>query len=368
MTQAFSTLQRDMLVFVALVLVTAVLTPLAIRLALRVGLIDRPAPHKLHDRPTPYLGGIPIAVSVLAILLVPVFRHDPLRWEFLAIGLGAAVVATVGLLDDARPLPPGFRLGVQALAALGLWMSGVRVDPTGILILDLLILVVFVLAVTNAVNLLDNMDGISTGTVAIAAVFMYLAAASQGQELVGLMAIALAGACLGFLPYNVSPARIFLGDAGSMFMGFLLASIAVKLRFYGYPPVTRAAVPLLILAVPLFDMTLVVFSRWRAGRPIFRGGTDHSSHRMLFLGASHRQAALATYAGGTGTGLLALTIIAVRAEALAWGTVAVAVAAGLVLLWQLERVYAVLVLNRAEAVPVADAPVPRSEPAPTLEP
>src|SRR5439155_12453827 len=133
------------------------------RLALRVGLVDRPAPHKFHRRPTPYLGGLAIALSVLASLGFAFVAEPRLRSQLLAIGLGATAVAAVGLIDDWATISPFPRLAVQGLAALGLWHANIRVTPSGVAVIDLAATVVAVMAVTNAVNLLDNMDGLSTG-------------------------------------------------------------------------------------------------------------------------------------------------------------------------------------------------------------
>jgi UDP-GlcNAc:undecaprenyl-phosphate GlcNAc-1-phosphate transferase len=182
------------------------------------------------------------------------------------------------------------------------------------------------------------MDGLSTGAVAIACLFLFFAASLQGQHVVAVVAIVLAGACLGFLPFNFNPARIFLGDAGTLFLGFVVATMVIKLDLNGYPLVTRATVPMLIIAVPLFDMVMVVVSRLRAGRPVFRGSTDHSSHRLVALGASSRQAALITYAAGGTTGGIALALLGAHMEGLTWAVLGAAVGLGLALLWLLEKV------------------------------
>jgi UDP-GlcNAc:undecaprenyl-phosphate/decaprenyl-phosphate GlcNAc-1-phosphate transferase len=329
---------RDGLLFVATIAVAAIATPWAMRLALRLGLVDRPAPNKFHLRPTPYLGGLAVALSVIGALVASLLAEPSLRLQLAVIALGAAAVSGVGLVDDWTTLQPLPRIAVQSLAALGLWVAGIRLDPTGVAAVDLALTVLAVLAVTNAVNLLDNMDGLSTGTVAIASLSVFVASYWQGQRLVSLMAIALAGASLGFLPYNFNPARIFLGDAGSLLMGFLLATAVIELDLGGYPLVTRAAVPLMIIAVPLFDMTLVVVSRRRGGRPILQGGTDHSSHRLVALGATPRQAALITYAATALAGGIALTLLRARNEALTWAAVAAGGALAVLLLWRLEQI------------------------------
>jgi UDP-GlcNAc:undecaprenyl-phosphate GlcNAc-1-phosphate transferase len=335
---SMSPLERDGLLFVVTMAGTAVATPLVIQLALRIGLVDRPAPHKFHQRPTPYLGGLSVALSVLAAMVALLVTEPQLRLQFSAIAAGGVAVSAIGLLDDwatVRPLP---RLAVQGIAALGLWAAGIRLGPTGVEPIDLCATVFVVLAVTNAVNLLDNMDGLSTGAVAVASLFAFVAAYWQGQTLVSAMAIVLAGACLGFLPYNFNPARIFLGDAGTLFMGFLLATTVIELDLAGYPTVTRAAVPMTIIAVPLFDMALVVVSRRRGGRAVFRGGTDHSSHRLVALGLTASQAALVTYGASGIAGMIALALLRARDARLTWVVLAAGSAFALWLIAKFEGV------------------------------
>ena len=322
------------LVFLGGMCAVLVLTPLAMRVARSLGIVDRPAPHKFHSQPTPYLGGLALAVVWLTGVLAP----GSIRAQTVLILIAASLVAVVGMLDDWRVLSPAPRLIVQALAGVLLWVADVRVDPIGIPLLDLVITVFVVMAVTNALNLLDNMDGLLAGTAAIAAGYFFVLAFWQEQWLVALMAVLLAGGCVGFLPYNLGGARIFLGDAGALFIGLLLAAIGIKVDLSGLPPLGRIAVPALILAVPLFDMLLVVVSRRRGGRPVFRGGTDHSSHRLVAVGASPRQAALLTYFAGTLAGGGALLIAQVNEPWVTGLVVGLAVTLAVVLLALFERV------------------------------
>jgi UDP-GlcNAc:undecaprenyl-phosphate GlcNAc-1-phosphate transferase len=333
-----SNLAMDLILFLVTASATAVMTPAATRSAVRAGFIDRPAPHKFHRQPTPYLGGVVIAAAVLGALVASILLRPGLRAELVVITLGAAAVGGIGLLDDVSSVRPIWRLAVETLAAQGLWAAGIRIGATGIAPVDLCLTVLAVVAVINAVNLLDNMDGLSAGTVAIASLFFFAAASWEGQRLVSVMAIALAGACVGFLPYNFSPASIFLGDAGTLLMGFLLATTAIKLELRGYPVMTRAAVPILIIAVPLFDMALVVLSRWRGRRPVFRGGVDHTSHRLVALGATPRAAAMMTYAAEASAGGVALALLRARSEALTASIMGIVLTVGLALVWTLERV------------------------------
>ncbi|MEX2459396.1 MAG: MraY family glycosyltransferase [Actinomycetota bacterium] len=351
-----SRLATDGLLFAGTALFAFLATPLARRLALRVGLVDHPADHKHHQVATPYLGGLAIAGAVLLALVGGLMFAPSLRGEVAAIAGGGFAVAAIGLIDDWRTIGPLPRLLVQAAAGVGLWIVGIRLGPTGVVAIDLAATIFVVLAVTNAVNLLDNMDGLSAGTTAIASIFFFVVAYQQGQLLVSLMAALLAGACAGFLPHNFPPAKVFMGDAGTLFLGFLLSVSAIKLRIDGQPVVVRGAVPFLILSVPLFDMALVVLSRWRAKRPIFQGGTDHSSHRLLILGADPRRIALTTYGAAIATGLIALVLLQLGHEVLSWILVGVTIAMGAELLWIFESVYR----GRIAIVPLQE-PLPEHE-------
>jgi UDP-GlcNAc:undecaprenyl-phosphate GlcNAc-1-phosphate transferase len=335
---------------------TAALTPVAIRVALQIGFVDNPAERKFHRRPTPYLGGLAVAGAVLVILAVSIVVRPEVRWELLAIAVGGLAVAAVGLLDDWSPIRPLPRLVVQAGAACVLWIGGIRIGATGIAAADLAMTVFAVMAVTNAVNLLDNMDGVATGTVAVASLFFFGIAASQGQLLVAPMAAVLAGACLGFLPYNYNPARIFLGDAGALFLGFLLATLAIKLELPGSPTAVRVTVPLLVVGVPLFDMVLVVVSRYRAGRPVFQGATDHSAHRIVTLGLSPRGAFLVVQAACLSCGVAAILVLGANVAALAWAALGASLLLTVALIWVLESVPAPRTTSLTASPPAAIQP------------
>jgi UDP-GlcNAc:undecaprenyl-phosphate GlcNAc-1-phosphate transferase len=223
--------------------------------------------------------------------------------------LGALAVAAAGLVDDWRTLRPGPKLLVECGAAVALWVVGVRAGMFGVAALDLGLTVLWVVAVTNALNLLDNMDGLASGVAAVAALAFSAVAASRGDYLVGQLALAVAGGSVGFLLHNFPPAKVFLGDAGTLMLGFLLASLGLKLDMVGQNGLVRSAVPALIVAVPLIDTAFVVIRRLREGRPIVRGGTDHSSHLLAALGLSPRSVALVTYlaqAAGCATALALL--------------------------------------------------------------
>jgi UDP-GlcNAc:undecaprenyl-phosphate/decaprenyl-phosphate GlcNAc-1-phosphate transferase len=287
----------------ALFLVLAV-TPLARRIAYRSGMIDQPAARKQHTIPTPLLGGAAIYLAFVSSLLLLGDRFY--INQVAGILLGASLVSFLGLWDDRRPLRPAVKLVGQLLAALILVATDVRVNTTPWLWLNIAITLVWVVGITNAVNFLDNMDGLSAGIAGIAAGFFLLFAAMSKQYLVGVLAAALLGACIGFLFYNFNPARIFMGDTGSLFLGFMLAAVGIKLRFPDNSPFVTWMVPVLVLAVPIFDTTLVTISRLRRGlNPLTTPGKDHISHRLARITGSTREAVLLCYLLGGICGMAA---------------------------------------------------------------
>ncbi len=301
------------IIFVSALVFALVGTPLARKLAPRLGIIDQPSARKLHTQPTPLMGGAAIYAGVaLALLLTAVVGMqfgDPFRLSELAgILVGASILALIGLWDDRVSLSAGIKLLAQLGAAILLIISGVHVQLPLPYALNLVITVVWVVGITNAINLLDNMDGLSGGISAIAAAFFALLAAMNGQVLVGVLAAAVTGACLGFLVYNFNPASIFMGDAGTLFLGFVLAGLGIKLRFPQAPtPWATWMVPVLVLGLPIFDTTLVFISRLRRGlNPLTTPGKDHTSHRLTHYGLSHREAVLVLYLGACLCGFAAI--------------------------------------------------------------
>ncbi len=258
--------------------VVAMLVPLCRRIALARGIADEPGPGKAHANPTPYLGGVAIACGASAsALFLP-------RWqaEGAAILGAALLLATLGLVDDLRTVRPSVRLVVEAAAAAVAVAAGARIQLFGD-VPDVALSILWIVVITNSFNLLDNMDGAVGSIAPIIAAALAVTALTHGQVLVGGLAIVVASACLGFLLYNWSPASIFMGDAGSLFLGFLLAVIALKLRTDADRFASAVAVVLLV-GPAVFDTTLVATSRLRAHKHIFIGGTDHTSHRLRLLG------------------------------------------------------------------------------------
>lgn len=299
-------------------------TPLIRRFALHYGVMDAPAERKLHTNPVPLMGGAAIYLAFIAALLF--FGRRGYINEVVGIFVGATLISLMGLVDDRWGLGSYVKLLGQLIAAGILVYSGVQVHLYGSWI-DIGLTVVWVITITNALNLLDNMDGLSGGIAMIAAVFFTLLAAMSDQYLVGALAAALAGACAGFLIHNWNPAHIFMGDTGSLFLGFLLAAVGIKLRFPANSDSITWMIPLLVLAVPLFDTSLVFISRLRRGKnPLTTPGKDHISHRLARLTGSRREAVLICYLLAGVGGLAAVFIT--QANLLE----AIAVGSGLVVL------------------------------------
>lgn len=290
------------MIHIFLILITAlvssmVITPLARRAAFRTGVVSVPRIRDIHTIPVPLLGGAAIyAAFVVAFLFLN--NQAPYIREGVGILLGGTLISLIGLIDDRWGMSALVKLAGQGLAGGILLAGGIQVALFPIPWLNWAITLVWVVGITNALNFLDNMDGLSGGIATIAAAFFVLLATMNEppQVLVGAMAAALMGACGGFLRYNLSPSRIFMGDAGSLFLGFVLASLAIKLRFLSNVPLVTWMVPVCVLGIPIFDTSLVFVSRLRRGvNPFTTAGKDHLSHRLVALGMTKLEAVLTCY-------------------------------------------------------------------------
>jgi UDP-GlcNAc:undecaprenyl-phosphate GlcNAc-1-phosphate transferase len=313
--------------FAVATLVTMALTPLMRGAALALGLVDRPHGHKSHRSPIPYLGGVAIMAGTLVAALLGVGRGGAGG----VIVPAAAALGVVGLLDDDRTLQPLPRLLTQVVAAGAVIAAGVRADVTGILAFDIVLTLIWIVGVTNAVNFLDNMDGLAAGVTGAGAGAAFVLAAMNGQVGVATLAAALAGACLGFLAFNARPATIFMGDAGSLFLGFLLATLVLEVQPEFVVPPASFAVPLLLVAIPVLDIATVIVSRLRRGIRVSTGGQNHLSHRLEARGLSRGSAVGALVAAEAVVGVLAVLVgrglMPVLAAALAAGVVVVVLTA-----------------------------------------
>jgi UDP-GlcNAc:undecaprenyl-phosphate GlcNAc-1-phosphate transferase len=285
---------------------SVLLTPLVQAAARRWNVVAEPRADRWHRRPTPLLGGAAVfAATATAAILV-----GPRTWQSLCVMAGSAFLFGVGLVDDLRRIKPYQKLIAQVSAAALILACGLRLPWTGWAPLDMGITIFWLVGITNAVNLLDNMDGLAAGIAAIAAVFLAVIHAANGQWNEAVVLASFAAALAGFLIYNSSPASIFLGDCGALFIGFFLASSALTAVTGGRSRtlVPILAVPILILSLPIFDTTLVTIARKVTGRAVSQGGCDHTSHRLVAVGIPERRAVWLLYGFSAMSGLLALLV------------------------------------------------------------
>ena len=280
------------IMFIAALFFASIGTPAARRVAFKLGLISMPRDDRSHKEPTAMLGGVAIYLGATVALVLGGIG----AWSFLggwknldelaSILAGATVMSAVGLWDDRVRLKPLAKLLPQFVAVALPILAGVHVQLPLPLPINIGLTALWVLYVTNAINFSDNMDGVAAGIAFIAAAFFTLIAAVNGQHLVATLAAAVMGACVGFLRYNLPlpHASIFMGDAGSLFLGFILANLGIKLRFPENVNFVTWMVPVLVLGMPLFDTTMVFISRLRRGVSPLQGGTDHTSHRLARIG------------------------------------------------------------------------------------
>jgi UDP-GlcNAc:undecaprenyl-phosphate GlcNAc-1-phosphate transferase len=264
--------------------------PLSIKFGKRLGLVSRPRLFGQSDRTIPNIGGLAVGLAATAAFIF--------SWGLpAAVGpllLGAVFAIGLGVADDRSKsftIPPAYRLVIQVAIATMAWFAGLKADSAGGAV-GAIGTVLFLVAAMNAFNLLDNMDGVAGTTAAASAAGITVVALMGGQYMVASMAAALCGASLGFLPFNMKNARIYLGNGGSLLIGFLLAGAALKLRLTLEQPWALIALAA-ILAVPVTDTAVVMISRFLYSRPVMNGGVDHLSHRLVGLGLTPLEAALA---------------------------------------------------------------------------
>jgi UDP-GlcNAc:undecaprenyl-phosphate GlcNAc-1-phosphate transferase len=282
------------------------LTPLVRAGARRIGMVARPRMDRWNKTPTAMLGGVGIWLAVFLTYLF-FMPHTPRGW---VVMFASTFLFAVGLADDFLHAKPYQKLIGQVMGAAFVIYYGLGLPWTSSPPVNMVITIFWLIGITNAVNLLDNMDGLAGGIAAIASIFLALSFISNGQPTEALMLAVFAAALVGFLVYNFNPASIFMGDCGSMFIGFFLASTALMAatggRARSFLPVL--AVPILILFIPIFDTTFVTVLRKLAGRAASQGGRDHTSHRLVALGMSERRAVLMLYGFAALSGLLALVV------------------------------------------------------------
>jgi UDP-GlcNAc:undecaprenyl-phosphate GlcNAc-1-phosphate transferase len=300
--------------FVVALLTAWLLTPAVRAFARRIQMVARPGADRWHQQPTAMLGGMAIFAGFLAgIAALVVLRGGNPLAAMPSSGVGTLAAATLlfvtGLIDDRFQLRPSSKLVLQVVGAVVVVSAGIIYPVTPWLVVNVLLTIFWFLALTNALNLLDNMDGVTAGVAAVAGLFLGISFATNGELGLAAVCAALSGAALGFLPYNFHRATIFMGDSGSLFVGAVLASLGAAYpssAAHGIVPVLF--VPAFIVIVPILDTVLVTTTRTLAGRSVARGGRDHATHRMVALGLSERQTAVLLYAFACLGGLFGLAI------------------------------------------------------------
>jgi UDP-GlcNAc:undecaprenyl-phosphate GlcNAc-1-phosphate transferase len=311
----------------AAALVTAASTWLCVPLAHRLGVVARPRGDRWHRRHVPMLGGLAVAAGA-AIGLVPAGHLAP---PVLGLVAGGAACVVLGLLDDLRPLNPQTKLTAQLVIATVVVAGGLRLPVSGVVWADTLLSILWLVALSTALNMIDNMDGLAAGAAGIAGLALAFLFADSGRMDLALLAGAIGGACAGFLVHNFAPATIFMGDAGSLFLGFMIGGLALGAGATQRPGSVAALIlPLLIVLLPVFDTAFVAVHRFVARRPIAQGGIDHMSHRLVAAGFTERQAVVALY-GVSALGALAAVATA-RLGVADTGIAIVLLAIGLVML------------------------------------
>jgi UDP-GlcNAc:undecaprenyl-phosphate GlcNAc-1-phosphate transferase len=305
-------------------------------LAIRLGAMDAPnMARKTQAVPVPYLGGIAIALGISLITLGAVFvgadnfageNNDQLKDLALTVLLPALVLGAMGLVDDLRSLSPWPRLITQSvvgsIVAFIIVQGGTLGTPFGTSILNTAVTIFWIVGICNSINFFDNLDGAASGAVAIAALGVFVIAFNRGQELVSALSIVTAGATIGFLMWNKSPAKIYMGDAGALFLGIIISVATIRLNPGITPTWQSLAIPVILLAVPLLDTCVAVFSRLARGLSPLTGGKDHLSHRLVRGGLTRRIAAISLWSA---SGVAALFALGVYFFANSLGSILIAV-------------------------------------------
>jgi len=294
-----------------------VLTPFFRKIAIRFEILDHPVPNlKIHSRPVPYLGGLAIWLAfVFTLLGVRFLTHFPtgtLR-NLRGIFYGGTLIMVLGLIDDIWQLDYRVKFFGQFIASLILILYNIRIEFISSLPLSIFLTIFWVVGITNAINIIDIMDGLAAGVVVIAGLAFSFIALPIEKIYVNFAALALAGSCLGFLRYNWQPARIFMGDSGSLFIGFILAAISLGESYTTINNIGLFA-PFLVLGIPIYDTLLVIFFRTLKGKSIFAGSRDHFAFRLEAMGYERKKVVLINYYLTAILGLAAFLITIAKFE------------------------------------------------------
>ncbi|HBY19589.1 MAG: undecaprenyl-phosphate alpha-N-acetylglucosaminyl 1-phosphate transferase [Clostridiales bacterium GWE2_32_10] len=301
-------------------IVTYMSTPLSKWISIKIGAVAYPRARDMHTKPTPRMGGIAIVIGFMATILIftPMVNSLDMK-KVIGIIIGGTIIFLIGFFDDIMTLKAKQKLFFQILAATIVVACGVKIDiiswPTAVEgmvkidsnIVSMIISILWIVGVSNAVNLIDGLDGLAAGVSSIAAICLMILAIIAGNEVAIIITIALVGSCLGFLPYNFNPAKIFMGDTGALFLGFILSITSILGLFKGYM-IAALIVPIIVLGLPIFDTTFAICRRIATGKPIMSPDRGHIHHKLIDRGLSHRNAVLTLYAISISFGVLGILV------------------------------------------------------------
>ena len=311
----YSITQYLLLGLLTLIFVSFITAPFR-KLALKIGATDKPdMARKIQKQPVPYLGGVAIALGTILVSYSALLTQD---FSMKSLGLASSVlvpailISAMGLWDDLRGLQPWPRLIAQTSAGTAMALILIATDTMGFALgnnfLNAAVSIFWIVGITNSINFFDNLDGGAAGTVAIASFFLFLIANSEGQILVSALTIVVCGSTAGFLLWNKSPAKIYMGDAGALFLGIVMGVLTIRLDPGVKPQALSLVIPIALLAIPILDTTVAVTSRLYRGISPFTGGRDHLSHRLMRIGIHRKYAAVTLWAASGVYGLLAYAI------------------------------------------------------------
>lgn len=305
----------NLIAFISAVIISFIMTPLARRLAIRVGALDVPKEaRKIHNKPMPYFGGLAIYVAIISCMFV-YMPHNSTNYYIMA---GATILVFAGVIDDMYGMPAKIKLLIQILAALIAIRGGVQIhfitnplSESGMSYLfnwlSFVITLFWIVGITNTINLIDGLDGLASGVASIAATTLLFTAANLGHDFIVMQCAIIAGASLGFLPFNFNPAKIFMGDTGSLLLGYMLAVTSVSGMVKSVAAVALA-VPVFALGLPIFDTAFAIIRRYINRKPIMEADKDHLHHKLMKFGLNQRQTVLIMYFISMLLGIVAVII------------------------------------------------------------
>jgi UDP-GlcNAc:undecaprenyl-phosphate GlcNAc-1-phosphate transferase len=305
-----------LLIGIAAFVLAGLLTWPTRKLAIHIGAMDRPnLDRKTQKEPVPYLGGVSIAITIFVISYAAIAINNPTSEKFKLASyvlIPALILGVMGLIDDLKGLNALPRLVVQTIAAVFVSIILIQTETMGFAfgnqIIDVIVTILWIVGICNSINFFDNLDGGAAGTVAASTVGIFFISFGEGQELISALAILTAGATCGFLLWNKAPAKIYMGDAGALFLGLVIATLTIRMDPGITPSWQSIAIPVILLAIPILDTTVAVVSRVYCGISPLEGGKDHLSHRLVRIGMKPKNAAITLWMVSAISSLVAVIV------------------------------------------------------------